>query len=153
MKPPFFLVIFLLSLNHVIASQQNIENIRNWLSGKFNNLKQVEENIAKNRTTPADGGHESIYTIFNRHSFENDVMVASYYLQNVSKPFRYRYYKCILPIENNGDSLSSRFCCIMKIYKPSKAANEKLMTTSYSTTESLPPLEEFEIISGTASSK
>ena len=151
MDPYFILVVFLSILfRDSIASNQNIETIKSWLCGRFDNMKQVTVDISMNRTSLADGGHEPVYAIFNRHTSEDDFMVASYYLQNVSKPYRYRYYKFILPDNNDGDSLSSRYCCIMKIYKPSKAANEKLVTTAYSTTDSLPPIEEFELITGTS---
>lgn len=143
MKPYLFLFLSIL-FRTAITSNRNIETIKSWLSGRFNNVKQAAVDFSKNRTD----GHESIYVIFNRHASEEDFMVASYYLKNVSKPYRYRYYKFIPPANNDGDSLSSQYCCIMKIYKPSKAADEKLKVTAYSTTESLPPIEEFELITG-----
>ena len=147
-KKPYFLIFLSILFRNAIASNQNIEAIKTWLCGRFDNEKQVAVDFSKNRTTPADGGHESVYAIFNRHNSEDDLLVASYYLQNVSKPYRYRYYKFIPPANNDGDSLSSRYCCVMKIYKPSKAANEKLKVSAYSTTESLPPIEDFELITG-----
>ena len=124
-----------------IRSNSDFKTIQKWLIGRYNNEKQVLDNKAIKRYSRDDGGHELINAIINLHPNETDVLVAAFYSFNGTKPYRYRYYECC-------EDPTNRYSCLMKLYKPTPQSLPKLIASNYSTECSLPPLNEFELLSG-----
>lgn len=131
-----FLHVFVCNIhcNHVITVQR-------WMTGKYNNSQQVQHELSSGRNSREDGGHEKINCVIRKHLQYENVLVSSFYFENESQPYRYRYYECF------PDS-TGKYDCVMKLYKPTAKATAHLQRTGYSFKDSLLPLEEFEALEG-----
>lgn len=119
--------------------------VRNWITGLYDNRKQSAAGAAKGKFTAQDGGHEYVSARIAPHPVIGNIVIASYYFDNdISKTFRYRFYEFV------KDDINGSKDIIMKLYRPLLATEERLKSMSYKVTDKdLPNIStDFEYLQG-----
>ncbi len=108
-------------------------HFESYFEGKFSNEDQANEALSLGKPTAALGGHEFITVTINSHPYINNVRIAAYRIgNNISiPPFRFRFYELSYP------SIDDR-TVKMKIYRPTKHTEERLLSHKYNIEEYLP---------------
>jgi len=120
--------------NICVSSLKGTKNhFESYFEGKFSNEEQANVALSLGKPTAALGGHEYIIVNINSHPVMANVKVASYSLGSNPKisPFRFRFYEFFYP---PIDDLTIK----MKIYRPTKKTEEKLLSCEYNIKEYLP---------------
>lgn len=108
-------------------------HFESYFEGMFSNEEQATEALLLGKPTAAMGGHEFITVSINSHPYINNVRVAAYRIGNNLRipPFRFRFYELFYPSINDRT-------VIMKIYRPTRQIEEKLLSYEYNIEEYLP---------------
>jgi hypothetical protein len=114
------------------SSLKNMKtHFESYFEGEFSNEVQANEALLLGKPTAALGGHEFITVSINSHPSLHNIKVAIYRIGNnvAIPPFRFRFYELFYSFDER---------IIMKIYRPTKFTEAKLLCNQYNIKEYLP---------------
>jgi len=128
-------------------NDDKLRRFKEWMIGAYDNEQQAAAGAARGKFSARDGGHELVTATIVPHPTLVDVLVAAYYFENdPTKVFRFRYYEFIT---DDVNPWRQRGHVVMRLHRPSAAAEAALKAVGYDTTRYLPALDaECEALSG-----
>ena len=124
-----------------------LRRFQDWMVGAYDNEQQAVAGAAQGKFSARDGGHELVCATIAPHPSLADVLVAAYYFErDPTKVFRFRFYEFIT---DDANQWRRQGHIVMRLHRPSPAADAALKAVGYDTTRYLPALDtECEALSG-----
>ncbi|RYH22505.1 hypothetical protein EON65_19060 [archaeon] len=123
---------------------QAYKQIQHWMLGQYSNILQSSQDAKDKKPTAAEGGHEHVTCIIEKHPEAEDTLVAQFRFgaDINTPPFRYRHY--VFSPAKSSPHTTTR----MKLYKPSAKSMEKLRQVGFRGDLYMPSLIDCEELLG-----